>query len=119
MVSPFNGEGIPYAMESAEMAAEAIADAHYRGVGTPAAEKALAGYPAMLRETWGGYYTLGRVFTKIIGQPMFMKAAVKYGLPRKVVMQFTLKMLSNLTDHRDGDIYDRIVNGLSKIAPAT
>ncbi|SDS90779.1 geranylgeranyl reductase family protein [Microlunatus soli] len=119
MVSPFNGEGIPYAMESAEMAAEAIADAHFRGVGTPAAEKVLQGYPARLNEEWGGYYTLGRVFTKIIGQPALMKVAVKYGLPRKVVMQFTLKMLSHLTDHRDGDIYDRIVNGLSRIAPAT
>jgi flavin-dependent dehydrogenase len=106
-------------MESAEMAADAIAEAHYRGVGTASAEKALAGYPARLQETWGGYYTLGRVFTKIIGQPFFMKAAVRYGLPRKVVMQFTLKMLSNLTDHAHGDIYDRIVNGLSRIAPAT
>ncbi|MBO0813312.1 MAG: geranylgeranyl reductase family protein [Microlunatus sp.] len=119
MVSPFNGEGIPYAMESAEMAADAIAEAHYRGVRTPSAEKALSGYPARLRETWGGYYSLGRVFTKIIAQPAIMKACVRYGLPRKVVMQFTLKMLSNLTDHRDGDIYDRIVNGLSKIAPST
>jgi flavin-dependent dehydrogenase len=35
MVSPFNGEGIPYAMEAAEMAADAIADAHGRGFGTP------------------------------------------------------------------------------------
>jgi geranylgeranyl reductase family protein len=119
MVSPFNGEGIPQALESAELAAGAIAEAHYRGVGTPAAEKALYGYPARLRETWGGYYTLGRMFTKIIAQPTIMKACVQYGLPRKVVMQFTLKMLSNLTDHSGGDIYDRIVNGLSKIAPAT
>lgn len=36
MVSPFNGEGIGYAMESAEMAADAITDAHFRGFGTPA-----------------------------------------------------------------------------------
>ena len=33
MVNPFNGEGIAYAMESAELAADAIAEAHYRGVG--------------------------------------------------------------------------------------
>ena len=36
MVSPFNGEGISYAMEAAERAAEAIADARFRGVGTRA-----------------------------------------------------------------------------------
>ncbi len=41
MVNPFNGEGISYAMESGEMAADAIAEAHYRGVGTSAAERAL------------------------------------------------------------------------------
>lgn len=119
MVSPFNGEGIPNALEAAELAAAAIAEAHYRGIGTASAERALAGYPAQLRELWGGYYTLGRVFTKVIAKPAMMKLAVRYGLPRRVVMQFTLKMLSNLTDHRDGDVYDRLVNGLSKIAPAT
>lgn len=45
MVSPFNGEGISYAMEAAEMAADAIADARFRGFGTPSAEQALRGYP--------------------------------------------------------------------------
>ena len=45
MVNPFNGEGIAYAMESAEIAADAIAEAHYRGVGTASAERALQGYP--------------------------------------------------------------------------
>jgi geranylgeranyl reductase family protein len=119
MVSPFNGEGIPYAMEAAEMAAEVIADAHYRGTGSRSAEQALQGYPRRLAQTWGGYYSLGRIFAKLVASPMVMKACVNYGLPRPVVMQFTLKMLSNLTDQRHGDIYDRIVNALSKIAPAT
>ena len=36
MVNPFNGEGIAYAIESGEIAANAMAEAHYRGVGTPA-----------------------------------------------------------------------------------
>ena len=45
MVNPFNGEGIAYAMESAEIAANAMAEAHYRGVGTPSAERALQSYP--------------------------------------------------------------------------
>ena len=35
MVNPFNGEGIAYAMESAEIAAAAMAEAHYRGAGQP------------------------------------------------------------------------------------
>ena len=41
MVSPFNGEGIPYAMEAAEFAADAVVDARARGFGTDSAERAL------------------------------------------------------------------------------
>jgi hypothetical protein len=33
-------------------------------------------------------------------------------------MKFTLKLLANLTDARDGDAFDRIINGLTRIAPA-
>jgi hypothetical protein len=33
-------------------------------------------------------------------------------------MKLTLKLLANLTDPRDGDAADRIVNALSRIAPA-
>ncbi|WP_143195032.1 hypothetical protein [Streptomyces sp. CB02488] len=32
-------------------------------------------------------------------------------------MKFTLKMLANLTDPTGGDAMDRIINGLSKVAP--
>jgi hypothetical protein len=34
------------------------------------------------------------------------------------IMRFTLKMLANLTDPKGGDAMDRIINGLSRIAPA-
>jgi hypothetical protein len=33
-------------------------------------------------------------------------------------MRFTLKLLANLTDHWHGDAMDRVINGLSKVAPA-
>ncbi|MES8373893.1 FAD-dependent oxidoreductase, partial [Cutibacterium acnes] len=56
MVNPFNGEGIDYAMEAGELAADAIAEAYYCGHQTPAAEKALQGYPRALRHHFGGYY---------------------------------------------------------------
>ena len=32
-------------------------------------------------------------------------------------MRFVLKLLANLTDPRDGDAMDRVVNGLSRLAP--
>ncbi len=118
MVNPFNGEGIAYAMESGEIAADAVASSHYRGVGTPGAEKALESYPLRLKAELGGYYTLGRAFVKLIGHPQVMHVCTKYGLPRKTLMRFTLKLLANLTDRRDGDAMDKLINSLSKIAPA-
>ena len=118
MVNPFNGEGIAYAMESGEIAANAMAEAHYRGVGTPSAERALESYPVTLKAELGGYYTLGRAFVKLIGRPEIMRVCTKYGLPRKSLMRFTLKLMANLTDARDGDAMDKVINSLSKIAPA-
>lgn len=116
MVNPFNGEGIAYAMESAALAAEVAIQALAR----PAEqrERALSAYPKVLKETYGGYYTLGRVFVRLIGNPNVMKVATKYGLPRTTLMKFTLKLLANLTDPRGGDAMDRVINGLCKVAPA-
>ena len=37
---------------------------------------------------------------------------------RKSLMRFTLKLMANLTDARDGDAMDKVINSLSKIAPA-
>ncbi len=118
MVNPFNGEGIPYAMESAEMAAEAIAEARSRGFGTASAEKAMRAYPERLKAELGGYYRLGTVFVKLIGDPRIMHICTKYGLPRKTLMRFVLKLLANLTDKNDGDAMDRIINALCKAAPS-
>jgi len=118
IVNPFNGEGIAYAMESGEIAADAMAEAHYRGVGTASAERALESYPLRLKAELGGYYTLGRAFVKLIGNPHVMQACTRYGLPRKTLMRFTLKLLANLTDSRDGDAMDRLINAASRIAPA-
>ncbi|MFC8063569.1 geranylgeranyl reductase family protein [Streptomyces sp. NPDC057293] len=116
LVNPFNGEGIAYAMESAQIAADVIVQAHARA--TPAQrEVALQRYPRVLKDTYGGYYTLGRAFVKLIGNPKVMQIAAQRGLTHPVLMKFTLKMLANLTDPTGGDAMDRIINGLSKVAP--
>jgi menaquinone-9 beta-reductase len=115
MVNPMNGEGISYAMESGELAAEAVVQALGR---TPAGqEQALRAYPAALDAAYGGYYTVGRAFVKLIGNPQVMKQATRLGLPRHTLMKFMLKLLANLTDPRDGDVSDRVVNALSRLAP--
>jgi flavin-dependent dehydrogenase len=117
MVNPFNGEGIAYAMESGQLAAEVITQALARPT-AQARELALQAYPTALKQRYGGYYTVGRYFVKAIGHPEVMRLATKHGLPHPRLMKLTLKLLANLTDPRDGDAYDRIVNTLSRVAPA-
>ena len=117
MVNPFNGEGIDYALESGHIAAETIVQALATPAG-PTRERVLQGYAAELVATYGGYFTLGRIFAKMIGNPTFMKPATKYGLPRTTLMKFTLKLMANLTDPRDGDVSDKVINALAKVAPA-
>jgi menaquinone-9 beta-reductase len=117
MVNPFNGEGIAYAMEAGEIVARVAAQALARP-GAASAERVLQGYPRILRDSYGGYYTLGRVFVDLIGKPSFMRFATRHGIKRPAVMRFTLKLLGNLTDPRDGDAADRFINAVSKITPA-
>ncbi len=115
MVNPFNGEGIAYAMESGEILARTITQALARAR-QPETERVLAGYPEALSQAYGGYYTLGRGFVKLIGRPSLMRFATRHGMSRPALMRFLLKLMANLTDPR-GDAGDRLVNGLSKLAP--
>ena len=116
-VNPFNGEGIPYAMESGKFAAEAVVQALARPEGA-GRERALAGYPAAMAAEWGAYYRLGGVFVKLIGNPAVMRACTRHGLPHPRLMKLVLKLLANLTDPHDGDASDRIITALTKVTPA-
>ncbi|MFB7943733.1 geranylgeranyl reductase family protein [Kitasatospora phosalacinea] len=116
LVNPFNGEGIAYAMESGQLAAGVIVQAMAR-ITPEGRERALARYPQLLKDTYGGYYTLGRAFVKLIGNDKVMRIAAERGLTHPVLMKFVLKLLANLTDPTGGDVADRIINGLTKVAP--
>jgi geranylgeranyl reductase family protein len=117
MVNPMNGEGIAYAMESARMAADVVAQALAEG-SDARRETVLRSYPAALAAEYGGYYTIGRLFVKAIGHPAVMKLCTRHGLPHPTLMKFCLKLLANLTDARDGDAMDRIITALGRLAPA-
>ncbi|HEY4850209.1 MAG TPA: geranylgeranyl reductase family protein [Streptosporangiaceae bacterium] len=117
MVNPFNGEGIAYAMESGEIAArvitQALAQPDPRG-----AESVLASYPQLLKDAYGGYYTLGRKFVEAIGNPRLMQFATRHGMPRPALMRVVMKLLANLTEPKGGDAADRVINALSRMTPA-
>jgi menaquinone-9 beta-reductase len=113
MVSPFNGEGISYAMETGQMAAETVLSAMQTGD-----RSRLAKYPTALTERYGSYYTLGRVFVKLIGDPRVMKFCTTFGMPRPRVMKLVLKLLGNMYEPVGGTTSDRVVQALTAMAPA-
>ncbi|MDO5701338.1 MAG: geranylgeranyl reductase family protein [Bowdeniella nasicola] len=116
MVSPFNGEGITYALKAGRIAAEVIHQAlartsHY------GEEKALRAYPKAMAAEHGGYFTLGRAFVRLIEHPEVMRVCTKYGLDRPLLMKFVHKLLSDGYEHRGGDVTDRFIATLSTIVP--
>jgi geranylgeranyl reductase family protein len=122
MVSPFNGEGISYAMESARFAAEFIVDAASRSASSGAAFDAdthLARYADYVREQWGSHFTLGRIFASLIGRPAVMKLALRTGMPIPLLMRFVVRMLANLTDPSAKGFEDRVIRVLEMLVPPT
>ena len=123
MVSPFNGEGISYAMESARFAAEFIIDGAARSASagwTEAdADAHLARYADYVRDQWGSHFTLGRAFAALIGKPSVMKLALRTGMPIPVLMRFVVRLLANLTDPAAKGFEDRVIRVLESLVPAT
>jgi geranylgeranyl reductase family protein len=116
MVNPFNGEGIAYAMESGEILARVIAQALARPSKSDT-ERVLATYPDALRDAYGGYYALGRLFVQLIGRPQLMRYATRKGMNRPALMRFALKLLANLSEPRGGDASDRVISAMTRLAP--
>ena len=113
LVNPFNGEGIDYARESGQLAAEvglAVLESGNRSL--------LAGYRTAVERRFGSYFAVGRLFVRLIGDPRFMKAATRYGLPRPTLMKLVLKLLANLYEPARGDASDHIVRALVRMAPS-
>jgi geranylgeranyl reductase family protein len=113
VVNPGNGEGIAYAMESGQLAAGAAMSMLQTGDRAKLAE-----YPKALTERYGSYFTIGRVFAKLIGDPRVMKLCVHYGLEQRTLMRLVLKLLGNLYEPRGGDLTDRVVQALVAMTPA-
>jgi geranylgeranyl reductase family protein len=113
-VNPFNGEGIAYAMETAQIAADLVHEALVKD--RPGVAML---YPQILRDTYGRYFFIGRQFAKIVGKPAIMGAATRYLLPKRRVMSFALRMMANLSDGSDGDLQDRLFALLQRVARAS
>lgn len=101
-VNPFNGEGIAYAMETAEVAAELIDRAIVTGDGM-----ALAEYSDRLWDLYGPYYRAGRIFAAIIGNPKMMEFLGSMGMRSRRFMQWVMMVLAHLGDPADDRLTSR------------
>jgi geranylgeranyl reductase family protein len=89
-VNPFNGEGIAYAIETGEIAAELVHEALITD--RPAVTMQ---YPRVLEDTYGAYFMVGRWFASMIGKPAIMGRATDTLLPRRGIMSFALRAMAN------------------------
>jgi geranylgeranyl reductase family protein len=90
-INPFNGEGIAYAYETGRMAADAVSTALRTGDGL-----ALQDYEHRLREEYALYFKVAKVFVKIIGRPELMRALVSTGMRSRTLMEWVLRIMSNM-----------------------
>lgn len=116
MVNSFSGEGIAYALESAALAAEHVAQALARPEG-PGRERALHGYPDAVRRAFGSWYRVGNRAAHAMSRPRFMHEATRLGLRRPALMRVLLKLFAGLHDGRDGDAEDRVLDLVLRLVP--
>jgi geranylgeranyl reductase family protein len=109
-INPWNGEGISYAYETGRIAAGHVGQAIAEGdLGL------LRRYPQHLEDEYGLYYKMARIFVKLIGNPPVMRTLAHTGLRNKPLMEWTLKVMSNLLDEDDKHMGERTYDALAAI----
>lgn len=113
-VNPFNGEGIAYALETGQIAADILHEALV--MDRPGL---VMRYPQVLRDAYGRYFFIGRQFARMVGNPAIMGTSTKYLLPNRRIMAFALRVMGNLTDGPDGDLQDKLFAVMQRVARAS
>jgi geranylgeranyl reductase family protein len=90
-INPFNGEGIAYAYETGRIAARHVGAAI--GSDDPAR---LWGYHDEIHDTYDSYYRVARALVRAIGRPGVMKALTRTGMRNRTLMEWALRVMSNL-----------------------
>jgi geranylgeranyl reductase family protein len=112
-INPWNGEGISYAYETGRMAAGVIGEALSKDdLGL------LRRYPQLLEDEFGLYYKMARIFVKLIGNPPVMRTLAHTGLRNRPLMEWTLKVMSNLLDEDDKHMGERTYDALAAMVRA-
>lgn len=115
-INPWNGEGISYGYETGRIAARYVGEALAAGD-----MSLLRRYPQHLEDEFGLYYKMARIFVKAIGNPPVMRALAHTGLRSRPLMEWTLKVMSNLLDTDEKQFGERAYDALAamvKVLPA-
>lgn len=109
-INPWNGEGISYAYETGRIAAGYVAEA----LGADDSGL-LRRYPQRLEDEYGLYYKMARIFVRLIGYPSVMRTLAHTGLRNRPLMEWTLRVMSNLLDEDDKHMGERTYDALAAI----
>jgi geranylgeranyl reductase family protein len=113
MISPFNGEGIAYGYETGRLAAVVLSEA--LSAGDPSV---LADYERRLEAEYGMYYRLARAFVRAISRPQVMRACVMTGMYSRPLMEWLLRIMSNMLRPEEAGIPEVAYKALVGIARA-
>ena len=109
-INPWNGEGISYAYETGRLAAGYV----QQSLGAEDLSL-LQRYPQRLEDEYGLYYKAARIFVKLIGYPSVMRTLAHTGLRNRPLMEWTLKVMSNLLDEDDKHMGERTYDALAAV----
>lgn len=116
MVSPFNGEGISFAMEAARIAADTVNTA-LASTTVAGREAQLSRYRKITEDLWGRHFGLGKLFAQMIGHPKVLSAALATGFSAPALLRTVVYIMSNTVDRPAVSLTDRIVQILESITP--
>ena len=69
-----------------------------------------------LDREYGLYYRTARIFVKLIGRPAVMRTLAHTGLRNRPLMEWTLKVMSNLLDDDERGIGEQVYRALQGLA---
>ena len=110
-INPFNGEGIAYAYETGRLAAYVLDEA--LSSGNPGA---LALYEDGLQARYGAYYRVARAFVRAISRPEIMRVCVATGMRNRTLMEWVLRIMSNMLRSDELGPAEAIYKALSALA---
>lgn len=114
-VNPLNGEGIDYALETAEQVVALICAAGGDGPDLTAA------WPALLNEHYGEAFLLARTLARALTHPRFLPAVGPLGLrgpAARVIMPAAARLMGNLVTDEDRDLVARVWRAAGAVTKA-